>query len=489
MRLFKFEYASPQGTEMAKGRACAECGRRLNRYSPGDLCGSCVWEARARVGEPPNLPPEFWAEPAIRQALADRNYTAFLRIYLDTTGLTQEAAGLLLGKAQGDISKIYKGSRVRYSLDDIEAFRDGLHIPGSLLGLQPGQHELAAHLTTRTEERTGPTNRRTFHRTVILAALGISGSLADAFTGDDLPPQIGIEHVRALEHAITQLEAQDAAIGGGRLSETASWLYSRASGWLHHGAYSVEVGEALHSTVGELGAWAGWLAQDADQQAKAREQYQDTLLLARMADDPHLEVRVLSYMALQSVRIRPREAVQMAHTAQRIAAGWGTPRLLALLHLRAAHAYAVMHNEAAFGRELARAKQRFEHGDHPDDPLYIQFVTPNELSGMEALCYLDLDRPDRATPLFREVVEHADRHRNGAIWNVVLAESRIRAGDITEACELGVGLIPVVSALDSGRTRRHLHGLRDKVSRHRTATATARDFVDAHDAAFTHDRS
>jgi transcriptional regulator with XRE-family HTH domain len=419
----------------------------------------------------------------MRQALADRNYTVVLRIYLDVTGLTQQAVALLLGSDQSTVSKIYKGARVRYSLADVEAFRDGLRIPGSLLGLEPGRHELAWH-PTRAHERGDPTNRRTFlNRSVFLTALGITGSLAEAFTSDDLPAHIGSEHVRALDQAITQLEAQDAAIGGGRLSETASWLYSRASGWLHHGSYSVEIGEALQSSVGELGAWVGWLAQDADQQVKARNYFNETLLLARMNDDHPLEVRVLCYMCLQSLlQDRPREALQMAKHAQRIAAGWGTDRLFALLHLRAARVYAAMENESGFHRELALAKNHFAAGPHDDDPLFINFVTESELAGITALSYLDLHKPDRATEHLRAIIGSPDPafRRNTSYYTVELAKARLHAGDVAEACEIGVGVIPIVSSLDSGRVRRRLREVRDNAASH----GIARDFVEAHDAVF-----
>jgi transcriptional regulator with XRE-family HTH domain len=89
----------------------------------------------------PHLPLEFWSQPNMRAALAARDFTTVLRIYMEATGLTQEVIGLILGMHQGGISKIYRGSRVRYTVEDAEAFRDGLRIPGRLLGLQPGPLE------------------------------------------------------------------------------------------------------------------------------------------------------------------------------------------------------------------------------------------------------------------------------------------------------------------------------------------------------------
>jgi transcriptional regulator with XRE-family HTH domain len=425
----------------------------------------------------------------MRAALAARDYTTVLKVYKKATGLTQEAIALLLDKDQGTVSKIYNGGRSRYTVEDVEAFRDGLRIPGHLLGLQPGPYELPVRTPydPAATERGDPTKRRDFNRSVMLATLGITGALSDVFISDQPPAHVSGEHVRLLEQAIERLEEQDAAVGADSLYETATWLYNRAFQWLQSSSYSVEVGEALQSTVGELGAWVGWMAYDAGRHPRARHHYQETLLLARMADDHPLEVRVLSYMALQSIRQeRPREALQLSRTAQRIAAGWATPRLSSLLHLRAARAYAAMANEAAFLRELARAKNQFEEGPNVDDPLFINFVTAGEVAGMTALSYIDLDKPERATGYYRAIVDNPDpvHRRNTSIYTVLLADARLRAGDVTEASEIGLGVVPVVSALDSSRTRWHLCDVRNKAAARASTIPEARAFVEAHDAAF-----
>src|SRR5437868_6617587 len=270
-------------TGMTESCVCSECGNDLNRYSPGERCGSCAWEARARIGEPPTLPDHFWTEAPMRDALTFRDLQTVLRIYLETTGLTQEAVALLIDSGQSTVSKILRGCRKRYSIEEIESLRDGLHLPGHLLGLQAGRHERAAGATVNTrtfpEQKDNPTKRRDFHRSVLLAAVGISGVTGDAFTSLDPPRHVGMEHVRLLEQALVALDAQDSLLGSDTLCDLATWLYERGSQWLHKASHSFEVDEALQSVVGEFGALVGWLAYDADQQNLARYYLQETLLL------------------------------------------------------------------------------------------------------------------------------------------------------------------------------------------------------------------
>ncbi|QXJ24258.1 helix-turn-helix domain-containing protein [Actinomadura graeca] len=140
---------------MTESRKCSECGKDLNRYSPGDLCGSCAWEARARTGQPPALPERFWTEPAMRDALKRRDLHTVLRIYRAATGLTQEAVALLIDSSQGNVSLIHRGRRKRYTIDEVESFRDGLRIPGQLLGLLPGLYEDGAVLLSDTKRDIG----------------------------------------------------------------------------------------------------------------------------------------------------------------------------------------------------------------------------------------------------------------------------------------------------------------------------------------------
>lgn len=423
----------------------------------------------------------------MRDALTSRDLQAVLRRYLACTGLTQEAAALLIGTDQGTVSKIFNGRRSRYTIEDVESFRDGFHIPGHLLGLQPGRHEHRTRAEPAQRGGAEPTKRRDFNKTVILAALGVSGAMGDAFVLPDPPRNIGMEHVRVLERTLQRLDAQDSLIGGDTLCEVAISLYKRGFQFLQSSSYPLHVGEALQSAVGELGALAGWLAYDADHQSMARHYFQETLLLARMNDDRPLEVEVLCSMILQSVRQqRPREAIQMARTAQRIASGWATPRLVTLLHLRAAWTHANMDNESAVLRELAGARNQLECGPHVDDPFYINFVTADEVAAITASSYLELRKPERASELYRSIIDRPDPafRRNTSLYTVGLARARFHSGDVTQAAEIGIQALSTVSTVGSGRVRKQLHDLRNHAAAHARTTPKARDFVEHHDAAF-----
>ncbi|HET6949527.1 MAG TPA: hypothetical protein VFI47_04075, partial [Acidimicrobiales bacterium] len=251
--------------------------------------------------------------------------------------------------------------------------------------------------------------------------------------------------------------------------------------------YSVHRVEGeLQGLLGELSAWAGWLAFDADDHDDATRYLQDALVQARLTDDPQLEARALTYICLLTRDRRPRESLQCAEAALRLARGWATPRLVALLHLRAARAHASLHEPKAFSREIAKAKSQLDHGTHYDDPLYVQFVTPQEVAGITGLSHLAMNKPERAVAEFRAITDNPDPsyRRNIGYYTVRLAEAAFQQHDVSQASEIGLSAIPLVAGLGSSRTARHLRALRASIDPHRVTVPAARDFADAYQDIF-----
>lgn len=309
----------------------------------------------------------------------------------------------------------------------------------------------------------------------------------DPLSDTAAPGRIGSAHLESVVAATVDLERLDAEQGGGRAYGSATGLIRRINGWLRDGSYPSQVGEGLRHALGDLQEWAGWFAYDAGDQRAARDHYLEGLLVARALDDKSLEVFALDSMSLQAATSlgQGRDAVDLARAAQRSAAGWATPRLTALLHLRAARGHSATPDLGGFRRELASAYHFFDKGPHEDDPLWIRFLTEMELAGLEATCYEDLGIFGRATGLYREVIDRADsdRQRNKAYYTVRLGQLLLRQGDVTGAGEIGIEALPLVSAIKSGRIGQRLAALRSGLAPHRSSPQ-AGEFIDRYNHAF-----
>jgi hypothetical protein len=324
-----------------------------------------------------------------------------------------------------------------------------------------------------------PVDRREFLTSV--TAFAIVGARAERAN------VVGDDHVDLVDATVRRIEAQDATSGGGNLFDEVVGHRWQVDEWLGHSSFPMRVGESLQGQVGELSAWAGWLAFDDDRRAEANYYIQDALTQARLADDPALEVRALSYLCLLARQQgRPRMSLQCAEAGLRLAKGWATPRLVALLHLRAAQGHASLGEASAFRKELAKATGQLDRGAHADDPLYIGFMTPQELTGLTGVSYLALGQPDRAAEAFLEVVDAPDpsRPRNVTYYKVRLAQALAVEGDISQASDVALDAVDDVAALASSRTTRRFAALRDTIEPHGATVPKAHDFVDAYDVTF-----
>jgi hypothetical protein len=157
-----------------------------------------------------------------------------------------------------------------------------------------------------------------------------------------------------------------------------------------------------------------------------------------------MEVRAFAYLALLTCQTRPGEALHAVEAALRSSAGWGTPRLATLLHLRAASTYATLHDMGGFHRAMSRAQREFERGTREEDMPFLHFVTAQEIRGIERLAYLALGRPDHAADAFRAITENpsAVLRRNQIYYSVQLASAAYRQGNLDEAAYTAMNLLP-----------------------------------------------
>lgn len=331
-------------------------------------------------------------------------------------------------------------------------------------------------------------DRREFTAGALLAALVLPPTIRETLTAHPQDrPAISMRDVEAIRTYVEDSRQHEAAMGGGSMCDIATTLHDKVRAWLAVRSLTSDVRHALTVLVGDLGAWAGWLAFDTGRPELARRYLHDTILHARLVDHPAIEVRAMACMCLLLNRGgRPAESLQCAEAARRIAEPWATPRLRSLLHLRAASAYAWLGESGAFAHSLTSAEASLDSELVDDELAWTGFVTPAELIGLAGRSQLVLGRPGEAAAAFRSIAENPDpaHHRNVVYYTVQLAHATAQQGDTTGAAEIGLGTLPLVSALHSGRTRRALHQLRVQLNDHRTQPAVD-NFAHAYDQAMS----
>ncbi len=419
------------------------------------------------------------------RALETRDLGKVCRLYREAfhPRLSQSALGSLVWMDQSEISEIENGKRRPHDIEVFERFRDGLDIPGHLLGLAPGPYE-ASSIDHPTEQERGedPADRRKFLAGALLGALGATGPLRDLLA-HPTPRQVGMAQALETQDLVRQLRALDAKFGGDQLWNLGASHLDRVHRMLNRSSYTLEVGRELQVATGELTWFVGWLSFDAGRQEQARHAYAEALSIAWLVEDEQLATQVLAIMSMQASQNRPREAIRLAEAAQEHAAGWATPRVRSLLAMREAEGYAAMGDASGFGRALIRAKQRFEKGPHDKDPEWLSFYTPRNFANCEGLCWTTLGLYDRAENLFREAVDQQDDYyqRNHASYLTNFATALFGQRDIGQAAGIATEALPLLGTVSSSRILERLGGLRQQLTRY-TNVPEARDFTERFDA-------
>ncbi|MDG4808083.1 hypothetical protein O7634_15110 [Micromonospora sp. WMMD1120] len=348
------------------------------------------------------------------------------------------------------------------------------------------QAVVAANVEQASSQGGGTTDRRRFTVLAALAGLAASGhTYLLPGSSAEVPGNIGMEQVRLASSLVDDLRRADAAAGADLLCDVAMHAHSRLSAWAARSSYGREVGDALQSALADLAIEAAWLAIDADRRSEARPYLHEAITRARIADDPQVEVRAHTHLSLLIRESQPGESLHCAEAALRVSAGWATPRLTTLLHLRRAHAYAVLRDASGFSREMTKARRELERGTHEDDQSFVHFVNAQELEGIEGLSYLALGRPERAVQSLRAITANPSpgHRRNQVYYTVRLSEAAYQQGDINEAARVALDVLPAVREINSKRVSQHLAQVRGSLAAPQRATRASRQFVDAYDQA------
>ncbi|MEV1050780.1 tetratricopeptide repeat protein [Streptomyces sp. NPDC049887] len=323
--------------------------------------------------------------------------------------------------------------------------------------------------------------------TVAAASLGFGPLPGTEALRSDLPRQrVGASEVNAVEAAVRQIRLLDDRHGADGLYKRAAQPLRAAYALLDAGATTRgSTADRLAAGAGELAISVGWLAHDSGRLEDARSHYAEALATARVAGDAALEAHAFcntSFLARDTGR--HREAVRAAQAGQRAAGRLGSDRLLALLTLREAGAWAGLGDRAGCERALSRAHTLFGRGPSDTDPEWMSFFGEPELQALEAQCWSALGEWPRAARHAHRAAALQDPHfaRNLALYRTQLAADLARADAPAEAAAVGERVLDALEGdVESGRIRAMLADTaRELGPRRRTAGVAA--FLDRHAA-------
>ncbi|MET9951436.1 tetratricopeptide repeat protein [Streptomyces sp. NPDC006339] len=317
-------------------------------------------------------------------------------------------------------------------------------------------------ITTRNDEESDVL-RRAFMTggtvTVAAASLGLGGPAA-AVPAPRGVHRVGAAEVRAVEDAVRQIRLLDDRHGADGLYRRATQPLRTAYALLDAGVTARRsTADRLHHGAGELAISVGWLAHDSGRLDDARSHYAEALATARVAGDAALEAHAFcntSFLARDSGRYR--EAVRAAQAGLRAAEPLGSARLLALLTLREAGAWAGLGDRSACAQALGRAHAFFERGPGDRDPEWMTFFGEPELEALEAQCWSLLGDWSRAARHAHRATVLQNPHfaRNLALYRAQLAGDLAHAGRPEEAAAEIQRVEDSLDGVESTRIRRML---------------------------------
>ena len=154
---------------------------------------------------------------------------------------------------------------------------------------------------------------------------------------------------------------------------------------------------------------------------------------------------------------RPAEAVTLIDTAVAGTRGRQTPRLLAELYIRKAHGFAVLNDAPACSAAISQARTQVEKAGNDDDPPYLYWVRPAEITASAGECLLRLGQADRAVVCMEQGIAlfgasfNRDRQCYVAKTGVALARPG-RQRDVEAAAGKGMEAIHLAESLSSTRS-------------------------------------
>jgi hypothetical protein len=267
-------------------------------------------------------------------------------------------------------------------------------------------------------------------------------------------------HVDSVEEMTAQLRRMDDQFGGGAVLDLVRAQVRYVVQLLRDYSYTSDVGERLHGAAAELLRLGGWLSFDTGKQAQAQRYWLAALHSSHAANDRAVGANVLGFMSCQAKDVGLYDdAIKLAEAALRGYPGT-SPRVVAILSLRAAQAYAQVNDVNACRSAIDSAYEAL-HDVSPEttEPSWAYWLNEAQANEQIGYCYLKLEDWSRARSHFRTALRLQDNPdtREGALRQALLAVTYARQGEPEHACQAATTATSILAKdVDSDRCVGHV---------------------------------
>ncbi|MEU5907509.1 helix-turn-helix domain-containing protein [Micromonospora sp. NPDC047467] len=454
--------------------------------------------------DPLRIPDVAWSDPAVRDALGQRDVGALFRRIGQLSGASQTRIGAAVNLEQGYVSRVMAGRKVT-SIDVLERVADGLRMPDEArmaLGLAPKDHSCHLDMALPSRQRQsglpnnrswredvraaaqlweGDVNRRDVIRQVAFTSAGYTLPALRWFTapatraveqaGSRTVGQPDIETIREMTATYRRLDNQ---YGGGHArAAVVRYLHQEVTPLLHNGRYETSTGQKLLSAVAELTQLAGWQAYDVADHGVAQLYLTHALDLARAADDAGLGAEILAAMSHQATYLgHGVTGIDLARAAWQTAHQAGFTVLAAEASVMEAHGHAVLKDERACATALHQAEKALDRADRSSTPQWLGYFDEAYLSAKFGHCFKALGKPVQAERFAARSLRMDEQYVRGKAFNLaLLASAQAHQGDPERACVVGAQALVLTSRLQSARAARYVRDLQIELAPHRRQPA------------------
>jgi hypothetical protein len=294
----------------------------------------------------------------------------------------------------------------------------------------------------------------------------VAPEVVDASTtiGSVLRPAT-VDQLDTITTALRRLDDQRGS--GDTLLAAAQTQLRYATDLLKSCRYNDALGRRLHSSVGELARLAGSLLFDSGRHAHGQRYWSAALRHAHAAGDRALGANILGWLSCQAKDLarntqQARSAVILAEAAFGRHPG-ASPRVSAILNLRAAEAHAAAADPTASMRAIDRAFSRLD--DQPTstgDAPWSYWMTREHAHAQAGFCHLRLRNWQGARHYLRTSLAEAAPSREAALRRILVATSYARQplSDLDQvANEAHHAIDTLTTEVTSLRVRSHLAAL------------------------------